>query len=240
MFLCHAELVSASGDLSNPVAISVVDGNLVPTGCAFSPSGQYLYICTNEHVYQFDTYAADINASKIIVATYDGYVSGLHSTFFMMQLAPDHKIYISTWEGTDVMHVINDPDSSGLSCNLVQHQLRLPSFNSQGLPNLPNYDLGSMIGSVCDSLVSGIQNTAPSKEINLFPNPAHDKMYVTLNQKIKSVTVLNTLGEVLPVNFSFTKNSEYIEINTSPLSQGIYFLELLSEKEKVVKRFAKE
>ncbi len=220
-----------TGDFSNEVTILINDGNLATLGCAFSPGGQFLYVSTNEHVFQFDTWSANVAASKTTVATYDGYVSGLHSTFYMMQLGPDNKIYLSTSEGTDVMHVINNPEQSGMSCDLVQHQLRLPSFNAFGMPNAPNYDLGAMVGSSCDSLISEVQSSlVQNSNVDLFPNPSSGIFSVKLkdeNDRIVSANVEDVLGKnILKIEKS---NSTF---DLSEETAGVYFLKVKTEKQK--------
>jgi hypothetical protein len=229
-----------TGDFNNSITITLNDGPLATCGCAFSPNSRYLYVSTNEHVYQYDTWAANISASRITVATYDGFVSGGHSTFFAMQLAPDNKIYISTWEGTNFLHVINDPDQIGVACNLVQHQLQLPSFNAQGLPNAPNYYLGPIIASVCDSLSIGINEGIENGNlIELFPNPFYDKIFFHLLNSSReriSIIVLNNVGEKVLEKEMIMKDQE---IDLNKLTKGIYFLNVKGEKFSVTKKIVK-
>jgi hypothetical protein len=229
-----------SGDFSNVINITVPDSDLATMGCTFSPSGQFLYVSNNLHVFQYDTWAADIPATKTVVATYDGFVSGLHATFYMMQLAPDNKIYISTWEGTDVLHVINDPDQPGLACSLVQHQLQLPSYNAQGLPNAPNYDLGPISGSVCDSLSIGINEMSViENSIEIFPNPFYDKIFFhPLISSIEniSVTVFNNVGEKVFEGKTLMRDQD---INLDKLTQGVYFFNMKNEKFSATKKIVK-
>ena len=40
------------------------------------------------------------------------------------------------------------------------------------------------------------------------------------------------------INYSSIKNGEYMEVNVSSLSSGIYFLEMMTDKQKMVKKFA--
>ncbi|MEO8590451.1 MAG: hypothetical protein ABI432_13835, partial [Flavobacteriales bacterium] len=90
------------------------------------------------------------------------------------QLAPDGKIYISTGNGTQHLHVIHTPDEPGLACNMEQHGIALPRYFSNSLPNHPNYHLGPVDGSVCDSLGinTGLDEEQQSIELKAFPNPS--------------------------------------------------------------------
>ena len=147
-------------------------------GSAFSPNGRYLYTTLAEHVYQYDTQAADIAASAIHIAQWDGFYSPsppFATMFDIAQLAPDGKIYMSTGNGTLHLHVIHDPDSAGLGCNIEQHGIELPRHFTNSLPNHPNYHLGPVDGSVCDSL--GIDSQVSEQELanalRVYPNPSN-------------------------------------------------------------------
>ncbi|MFK7810645.1 MAG: PKD domain-containing protein, partial [Saprospiraceae bacterium] len=131
----------------------------VPGGVAFSPSGQFMYIAVWDKILQFDLTVVDIAASRDTVAIYDGFVEWITPTlsnptrFYNMQNGPDGKIYISCPNTSSrYLHVIDEPDSAGIACNFLQHHIELPSFNNHGLPNFPNYRLGALEGSPCDTL----------------------------------------------------------------------------------------
>ncbi len=127
-------------------------------GVGFSPNSKYLYFNTNTTLLQYDLEAEDIEASKDTIAVYDGYISTfLPTTFFLQQLAPDGKIYLSCTNTVDVLHVIHNPDEAGQACNMEQHGTQLPTLNLFSIPNFPNYRLGPLDGSPCDTL--GLNNT---------------------------------------------------------------------------------
>jgi hypothetical protein len=232
-----------TGILSNLIHVDIND-SMGAGGAAFSRSGRYLYIASVNFVYQLDMQAADIPGSVIIVAVYDGFTTAgfFPTVFWQMELAPDDKIYINSTSSVMDYHVINYPDSGGLSCDLQQHSIHLPGY-SASLPNHLNYFLGPVEGSICDSLTNDISNltfTIPS--FNVFPNPAKNILYVTQNNKelINSINVLNSIGQEQDVSYSSIKNGEYLEINISSLTPGIYFIELISQKKIVVKKIVKE
>src|SRR5690606_29983607 len=105
-------------------------------GVAFSPNSRYLYVSSVEDVYQYDTEAVDIEASMLHIAHWDGFYSPgppFATLFDIAQLAPDGKIYIGTGNGTDRLHVINDPDLPGLTCDIQQHAITLPTYNTNSL-----------------------------------------------------------------------------------------------------------
>ncbi len=125
-------------------------------GVAFSPNSKYLYINYFTKAYQYDLEAADVWASQIQIAEYDGFLDPFSTTFYLMQLAPDGKIYSSSTNGVSSLHVIHNPDEPGLDCQYQQHGIELPTKNAFSIPSFPNYRLGPVDGSACDTL--GLDN----------------------------------------------------------------------------------
>lgn len=60
------------------------------------------------------------------------------------------------------------------------------------------------------------------------------------NELISTIKILNSIGQNQETNYALIKNSEFIEVNTSSLSKGIYFIEILTDKQKIIKKFVKE
>ncbi len=165
-----------SGQFFDPIyaPISDYDGGI---GAAFSPNSRFVYVSSIYDVYQFDTQAADLAASMVQIAHWDSTYSPFPpfaTLFDIAQLAQDGKIYISTGNGTDKLHVIHDPDEPGLACNMEQHGIALPRYFSNSLPNHPNYHLGPIDGSVCDSLgiTNGLNESMLQEAVQAYPNPS--------------------------------------------------------------------
>lgn len=172
-----------TGLLSNPVHILIDDYDQMG-GVAFSPNSRYLYVSSVEDVYQYDTEAPDIEASMVHIAHWDGFYSPsppFATLFDIAQLAPDGKVYIGTGNSTLHLHVIHNPDEPGLACNMVQHDLELPTYFSNSLPNHPNYHLGPVVGSVCDSLDLGTGMAAQQVLLGVqaYPNPSNGAFTVS-------------------------------------------------------------
>ena len=203
-----------------------------------------MYLSSMDFIYQFDVQAANIPASQVTVATWDHYYSqGLATVFYLAALAPDDKIYINCGNSTTEMHVINYPDSAGVACEVCQHCVYLPAFNAFTIPNFPNYFLGAEGGTLCDSLPTDVKPVvARPMEIELFPNPVRNLLYVTSGSSSTwgEISVFNIFGLRLSVPIHEIKNGEYKEVNTSTLTPGVYLLELRSGMGKVVKRFVRE
>ncbi|TAH44394.1 MAG: T9SS type A sorting domain-containing protein [Bacteroidetes bacterium] len=234
-----------SGVFSNHIYVSIND-SASGGGVAFSPNSQILYVSSLKYVYQFDLNASNIPASKTTVAVWDGFYSPnppFATTFYLSKLAPDNKIYINSNNGVLAMHVIEYPDSLGLSCGVCQHCVSLPAYNYTTIPNHPNYHLGALGSSICDSLPTGIRKPLNEQEgaYTIFPNPVRDKLYVhhtSQNQSIE-IIIYNSLLQALSLPMTVINEGEYSEVNTSRLVPGVYFLEIVSKGERVVKRFVK-
>ena len=169
-----------TGELSNFKQIHVVDsGNI--GGVCFSPNSRYLYVSSQLDLYQVDTEAEDIQTDGIIhIDHYDGFLAPLPTTFYLMQLGPDCRIYMIPNNGVDVMHVIHHPDRRGTACEFEQHGIQLPVYNSISLPNFPNYRLD--VGPPCDSsITTGLADVFPAPlEARVWPNPAVDHLQVSI------------------------------------------------------------
>jgi hypothetical protein len=89
---------------------------------------------------------------------------------------------------------------------------------------------------------TSILNKASKFDINIFPNPFHDILYIDSPsiKKVLKVSIYNVLGKIM-----FHKESNYyheckIEIDLRSLHEGIYFLELSNNDYKVLKTIIKK
>jgi len=164
-----------TGLFSNPHFFPIPDDPGIQAGAAFSPSGRYLYASYNFELYQFDLWAPDIEASRVLIDTFDGYADPIPTHFANMQLGPDCRIYVFCSSCTTI-HVIHNPDEGGTDCNFEQNAIQLP-FGMRQFSNsiYPNYRLGPIDnpGEPCDPGIVNSSNTLlPAKDISLFPNPS--------------------------------------------------------------------
>jgi len=151
-----------SGDLERMNTFHTANGHF--TGVAFSPSEQYLYADDNTHLWQWDLLADDIAASQTLVDTCDGFIQPgwFIMDFGPMVNGPDGKIYIVPSAGSSkFMHVIDQPNLPASECRFWQHHTQLNIWSNRTAPNLPNYRLGPLDESDCDSL--GLNNFPVSR-----------------------------------------------------------------------------
>ncbi len=232
-----------SGELNYLFQDYYNDSSAWGNGCAFSASGRFLYVATQKLVYQYDMLAGNIQSSKTIVAVYDGFtrpIPPLYTHFNQMRLAPDGKIYISADNGVDVFHVIQSPDSAGTLCNVIQHSFYLPGPQSTSVPNIPDYKLGALIGSGCDTIL-GIKNPEVNSQnqFTISPNPAHTTFTISTTAQLQNaqVEIYNVVGEKL---YSEPLNNRASCIVHCALPPGIYFVTFQTNEGRVTRKLVKE
>jgi Secretion system C-terminal sorting domain len=224
-----------TGLLSNFRHVAIND-SMIGAGAAFSPNSQFLYGSSVNYLYQIDATSNQPDTTLKTVAIWDSTYSPnppFAARFFIQQLADDGKIYISTGNGTLVMHTIESPDLADTICNVQQHSITLPSYNGGTIPNFPNYNLGPLIGSPCDTLV-GIHELY-DKNINLTiqPNPSSGKFEVNyeLPQNERGgIEVVNILGEVVYSNH-LPQWSTIHRMNLN-VSSGLYQIVITTSKSR--------
>ena len=227
-----------SGVLSNHQRIIFTDSIYGVLGGAVSSNSRYLYVSRYDYILQFDLEANNILASMDTVAKYDGFkspVTGCPTTFFLSQLAPDGKIYISVAPcATEYLTVINDPNKKGKDCNVQQHAIYLEVNNSWEVPNSPNYKLGALKGSGCDTLVM-VGNKELDKvldKITLVPNPASDVvrlLNLPTNLEVK-IEIVNLQGNLLKTK-TFDNSNSTLELSFQEYPSGIYFIRVSSNQQ---------
>ncbi len=139
-----------NGGLSNLRFISTIDSVASPDSIpisgniAFSPNSRFLYVNTLVKVFQYDLWASDIQGSETKV--WDIGTLNSDYTLFVMQLAPDGRIYIgphSSGADRKNLTVINKPNEKGDSCDFRYGGVPFPNMKWHGLgvPNMPNFRL---------------------------------------------------------------------------------------------------
>ena len=71
----------------------------------------------------------------------------------------------------------------------------------------------------------------------IYPNPVNDKLTVEAQEAIGTVEIYNLMGAVI---YSQKNCGNKVEINTSDLQSGIYFIRLMNDKVSETRRFVKE
>ena len=188
-------------------------------GLEFSPNSQYLYISALDTIWQFDVLDPEPFSTKTLVGAYDGFTEeGLGTGFFMMQIAPNNKIYMSCTNGTRYLHTIHNPDQKGISCDFRQHDLMLPTYNAFTMPYFPNFRLGSEIPDATSNITY--------LQFILSPNPANTEIYIQSAQSISRVEIFDVQGMLMI-------STHDVNVDVSQLVNGVYIVKVWSEDGRI-------
>jgi hypothetical protein len=258
-----------TGAISNEVVVEMFD----PPGSyfkayfsgSFSPDGSKLYALSNQAIYdstsklyQFDLTAPDIAASRILIDTFT-----IDASPACMELAPDGKIYISSfyigpgtnWPYPDTscwnyinsnLSVINYPDNLGTACDFQPFSFYLNGSRTYfGLPNNPDYELGAWVGSPCDTLTTYLTpNPSPEARgawMQAWYNNSWQLIQVNASKLLGKSGVLRILdvqGRLLSEQELEEIQGGYFtdEINTKEFKTGLVIVHLITDKEQLTQK----
>lgn len=252
-----------TGLFSNHINIKAVSTtNPFPVfGSAISPNDSLLYISTDNvspDLYQYDLSSSNILSTELYIGSLTSTGSG-SALQGKLQLAPDGKIYWSSmWsDGTfffpypDTVYnlynthlsVINQPNNIGTACDFQPFSFYLGGARTYyGLPNNPNYDLGPLVGSICDTLTIGLtEQHGVQKALLVYPNPCSNKFSLTISNQnepiFESIILTNTFGEEV---LSFKNNTHQSNIyDITELPDGLYIVKASTNHESLTCKLLK-
>jgi hypothetical protein len=212
-----------SGLFSNPIITSNPgNGALVE----FSPNGRFVYATNSYNLTQLDLSLTNPDQDSISLYQAD---SADQAQMEFLQLAPNGKLYASCFNGGFYfIHAVNYPDLKGDSSMYVDTAFTTLTANSTVFPNMVNYNLGSLLGSGCDTIwPTGIASLSPNNLLRVLPNPADKYLYVEMGmQGNYEFYLLNAFGQEIE-----KKETRQVDIfDTEHLASGVYFLQVIDEK----------
>ncbi|MBL0310529.1 MAG: T9SS type A sorting domain-containing protein [Bacteroidetes bacterium] len=187
-------------------------------GLAFSPNGRFLYASDKISLNQYDLHSITGHDSVRLytIDSSDDYAIRL------LQLAPNEKIYLSTWHGgAFALHVINKPNELGIGCDFQFNDQQCISGNTNNLPNMVNYKLGGLMGSGCDTIINSVSDLQGDRfKVSISPNPASDKVDIVIkgSKEDLRMMVYNNLGEIV----GNAVVNHYVEFDVSNFTNGVY------------------
>lgn len=225
-----------TGLLSNPLVFRVYPmSNMHPYSLAISANSKYMYIGLGNKIDQYNISLphTSIESSRTTVFVRDStyilpnlgipeYVS------LCSALAPDNKIYF--FNGCERFHVIQNPDSGGLACNVQANAFSIPYVPYQrfSFTNYPNFRLGAM-----PCYPTEVEGATEQENINLYPNPS--RANITLSgftpvPNVRMLRVVNAFGQEV-ASYEITSDAQQFSFEVSKWAQGIYYA-ILAEKGK--------
>jgi PKD repeat protein len=132
-----------------------VNKTIFDIGVAFSPDSKIFYFNFWPYIFQIDLQSPKKRIDTLAINDY--YIEDIgggfkrYNPFGFLQLGPDNRLYCVPNSESRNMHVINHPNVLGEGAELKQHYIKFPSLHLT-LPMHPNFRLGPIDGSPCDSL----------------------------------------------------------------------------------------
>ncbi|HET8962605.1 MAG TPA: T9SS type A sorting domain-containing protein, partial [Chitinophagales bacterium] len=225
-----------TGELSNVHTIYNIDP-ILTYGSAFSPDGNKIYVSgfQSDNLYQYCLNCEiEIDSTQELIYHVTGYYD-----IGQLELGPDEKIYFTTPYGevpnevynlkTMYLCVINNPNEIGLACDVDTNTIYLGGERTlAGLPNMPNYNLGALAGSGCDTLISGVTYSNEIKNaITIYPNPASE--YIIISGEINAGALLKIYSADGRVVLQEKINTTNTKVNISILPSGVYVIQLIED-----------
>ena len=163
----------------------VVPGEGTIGDMEFSPSGRYLYILNNAPCYQVDLWSDTLKMTPLELLGETKFKCNIGRG--LAQLAPDGRIYIAPTGSGLCLHVLKYPELPGNECELTINEIDLPVYTHNSLVHYPNYRLGALAGSPCDTLgLSEVISTIPSTFAHrIYPNPVQEGFTLELDEGLQ-------------------------------------------------------
>jgi hypothetical protein len=238
-----------TGRLSNPRRLQVpamdFNGVIYPNikgqyGIGFSKNSRYAYVNAPNTIFQYDLLAGDslaVKQSEQLIIFFDTTLTRAYNTstpFFYSRHTPNGKLIYAGFNLLPYAYcTINFPDSAGLACGFDTFDLAHSSLGNQCLTNVPQYSLGKIVGSGCDTaFTTGVSELGGSIGFELYPNPASAMIRVKVEQA-GEVVVYDILGKEA-LRTDVDEGEQTIAIGH--LSGGIYQAVLLSGSQRAVRR----
>jgi hypothetical protein len=188
-----------SGFLSNPVTLQQITtgNNILNTYSSnISPSGRFVYAISYYtpppgpvpfnlgQIVQYDLNSINPQTDTSVVFSFRDTETFLEQ----LEYGPDGRMWFMgrgdvnlyhdlRYPQDSFMHFIEFPDIKGTSCNVKINQVYMNGRKAMtGLPNMPNYNLGPIDGSICDTLGLNVsRNILEPSSLplpSIYPNPS--------------------------------------------------------------------
>jgi photosystem II stability/assembly factor-like uncharacterized protein len=145
------------------------------------------------------------------------------------------------YRGTDANNLVQIGTSPGTNttysdlnapAGYLYYQVELTSPNFCN----PTKSFNSSRSNIATNNPNGINELSNASDFIIYPNPANDKIEISVSQK-SEIEILNAEGQVLK---SINVNDIHTSIDISEFAKGVYFVKAQTSKGVEVKKFVKE
>jgi len=267
-FMCMYDFDRCSGIISNPNIIfseQISNYSRIFWEGAYSENDSLFYITTTwnsfsndtSRLFQFNLFAPNIATSIDTIFEIKNPVQP-----GALRLTPDGKIYMTSFYNWGFpgfpypdsvynqynmnLGVINYPDSLGTACDFQPFSFYLGGKRTYaGLPNNPNYELGAWQGSPCDTLATGTEDFSDSmlQELTLFYHSGWEIAFINakyLKGKRYLLQMWDMTGNIVFKEEGHLSSSYFTkDLNCSEFANGMYLMNLQTEKEMLSRKIIK-
>ncbi len=226
------DLDREKGTLSNFKTLhtdTILPSFITSGSVCFSPDSRFLYASDLCFLNQFDTEAADVQASRVLIAER---TKVPYNLFKYMILGADCKIYITT-DGNGYYHIIDQPNEKGMASNFLMRGLKQPIVLPDAAPYFPNHRLDTPDEHRCDSLKKVNNREAPPEPLltcAVYPNPVQDQVNIDLYGYVQQYQqgtwrLFDVTGKAV-ASFSILQGHDEYNYDISFLPKGLYLWQL--------------
>jgi hypothetical protein len=155
--------------------------------------------------------------------------------------------YVAMWDGTNWNSVTTDTFALNIGASISVEAINVyhDSLIIGGLFTSINGDTACRKIAKYNHALTDIQNPSNNGEFNIFPNPAAHQ--VTLEFDLTEITgisieIKNVLGQKMKAigNDSYTVGTNRLQVDLVDLPNGIYFIQLNKNGQKMTKKIIKQ
>jgi len=150
-----------------------------------------------------------------------------------------HTFDITINEATCITWNIYDSYGDGICCNYGDGYLRLINTETSEEILYVNGEYGSGITELFAALNPGvgISESIGTHNIQVYPNPANEMVYISANSNIQQIELLSQDGRIIR---EFDTNSAAVNLNISGVAPDVYYLKIVSSNQVTTKKLVIE
>ncbi len=175
-----------------------------------------------------NTYSSNVSNTGFTINLFKS-VSNFTSNDFVLYDKDQNVVPVTSvtqGQNAAIYNVVAALDVSKSPYNMQSRSTSWSMVSLMGPPQMQH-----MMENVVIAFATGLQNVEGA--LNVFPSPAKNELNFKNHETVNEAVILNLNGQILSRNFI---NNPQGNLNTSALSNGIYFLKLISDNGKTTLR----
>ncbi len=114
-------------------------------------------------------------------------------------------------------------------------------YNWQVVPDAPCYSPASVVTPSISTCAGIATNNAQSSSISIYPNPAHNSIFVSAPDNTSSISVTDIIGQTVVAEQKVNGAQQVQTIDIANLANGVYFMKINStDNQTKIIRFIKD